>query len=87
MRTVIAIAIGFAVLLACTVLAPRRRRTVAALYFILFWMIACGVDLWYGVARAGYGFGEEVALHAAIFAIPTTAAWTVARKSSSPAQQ
>jgi hypothetical protein len=46
----------------------------AARVFIPIWLIAAGVNLWVGVARAGYPIAEEVPFFIVVFAIPAAAA-------------
>ena len=42
----------------------------AAKAFIPIWLVVALVNLWIGVARAGYSVAEEAPIFAAIFAIP-----------------
>jgi hypothetical protein len=46
----------------------------AARYFIPIWLIAAGVNLWFGVARAGYPVAEEIPYFLVVFAVPAGAA-------------
>lgn len=44
--------------------------------FIPLWLIIAALNLWFGVARAGYSLGEELPVFAVIFLIPSlVAAW------------
>jgi hypothetical protein len=55
----------------------------AAGYFIPIWLIAAGVNLWVGVARAGYPLADEVPYFLVVFAVPAAAAgllwWRLSR--------
>ena len=46
----------------------------AATWFIPVWLIAAGVNLWVGVARAGYSLVEEIPYFLVVFAVPAAAA-------------
>ncbi len=56
----------------------------AASYFIPIWLIAAGVNLWIGVARAGYPLVDEVPFFLVVFAVPAGAAgllwWRLSRR-------
>jgi hypothetical protein len=45
-----------------------------ALYFLPVWFIAAAVNMWMGVAKAGYSVSEEVPIFALIFAVPAAVA-------------
>jgi hypothetical protein len=82
MRTIIIIVTGF-VLLGVCVLAARmfgdvsRPLVMAAQIFIPIWLIAALVNMWAGVASAGYSVAEEFPIFLLIFAIPAAAAGLV----------
>ena len=46
----------------------------AAKVFIALWLIAAGVNMWVGVAKAGYSVTEELPIFLLIFALPAAAA-------------
>jgi hypothetical protein len=46
----------------------------AASYFIPIWLVAAAVNMWVGVARAGYPVAEEVPYFIVVFAVPAAAA-------------
>jgi hypothetical protein len=46
--------------------APR----VATWAFVVVWLAMAAVNMWVGVARAGYSIGEELPIFLLIFAIP-----------------
>ena len=79
MRTVIIIAAGLvigALFLFAGRLLGRGPETLAlgAKLFIALWFIAAAVNLWMGVAKAGYSFMEELPIFLVIFAVPAAAA-------------
>ena len=80
MRTAIIILGGF-VLLGICVLAGRwiggdntKAMVVAAQAFIAIWLAAAVVNMWVGVAQAGYTVIEELPIFLLIFALPAGAA-------------
>lgn len=80
MRSAIIIGAGL-VLLAIFVLIGRFVGTPAAsamakaaLYFLPVWFIAAAVNLWMGVAKAGYTVAEEAPIFALIFGVPAVVA-------------
>ena len=83
MRSAIIIGAGL-VLLAIFVLIGRFVGTPAAsamaraaLYFLPIWFIAAAVNLWIGVAKAGYTVAEEAPIFALIFGVPAAVALIV----------
>ncbi len=81
MRSLIIIACGFA-LLALALLAGRAlgARRQAGYAFIAVWFVAAAVNLWVGVATAGYGGAEEAPIFLMIFLPPALAAWLAIRR-------
>ena len=75
MRTAIIIAAGL-VIAAVFLLAGRffGRGRESMLIFIALWFIAAAVNMWFGVAKAGYSFIEELPIFLVIFALPAAAA-------------
>ena len=80
MRSAIIIGAGL-VLLAIFVLIGRfagapvaSAMARAALYFLPVWFIAAAVNMWLGVAKAGYSVAEEAPIFALIFAVPAAVA-------------
>jgi hypothetical protein len=45
-----------------------------ALYFLPVWFLAAAVNMWMGVAKAGYSVAEEAPIFALIFAVPAAVA-------------
>jgi hypothetical protein len=83
MRSAIIIGAGL-VLLAIFVLIGRfvgspvaSAMARAALYFLPVWFIAAAVNMWLGVAKAGYSVAEEAPIFALIFAVPAAVALIV----------
>ena len=52
-------------------IAPRRAFRA----FALLWAGVTLVNLWVGMARAGYGLAEELPIAALVFAVPAAAGW------------
>jgi hypothetical protein len=80
MRTAIIILGGFALLAAC-ILAARRLGGgagppigPAVAIFIATWFVVAAINMWMGVARAGYSFKEELPIFLLIFLLPAAAA-------------
>jgi hypothetical protein len=80
MRTGLIIAGGF-VLLAFCIAASRwfagsgtTSMGSAAKGFIPIWLVAAAINMWLGVARAGYTVAEEFPIFLLIFGLPATAA-------------
>jgi hypothetical protein len=79
MRTAIIIAAGFvaaALFLFAGRLLGRGPETIAlgAKIFIPLWLLAAAINLWIGVAKAGYTVMEELPIFALIFVLPAAAA-------------
>lgn len=78
MRTAIII-IGGLILLGIFMLVGRwsgggASMVTAAKIFIPVWLAAALLNMWAGVARAGYSMTEELPIFLAIFAIPALVA-------------
>jgi hypothetical protein len=86
MRTAIIIAIGFALLGVCLGVGwftgGAARMKIAALVFIGLWFVVAAVNMYFGVARAGYGFMEELPIFLLIFSVPAAVAFFLQRGSS-----
>jgi hypothetical protein len=48
--------------------------TRATQIFLLLWVLLAGLNLWVGVARAGYTLREELPIFLLIFALPAALA-------------
>ena len=55
-------------------LGGSQLALTAAKWFIAAWLLVALANLWLGVSRAGYSFGEELPIFLAIFAVPAAAA-------------
>lgn len=76
MHTVIVIAAGFGLLLACLGIGRAigtARRGV--LFFLPIWLAGAGANMYVGVARAGYTMTEELPVFLLVFFVPAGAAW------------
>jgi len=79
MRTVIII-VGGIVLLGICLLVGRwigggtATMVAGAKIFLPIWLAAALVNMWIGVARAGYSVAEELPIFLLIFAIPAAVA-------------
>ena len=80
MRTLIVIACGFVLLAACLGAAKlltngladaMRTATIA---FLALWFVIAAVNMWIGVAKAGYSVAEELPIFLLIFGLPAIAA-------------
>ena len=58
--------------------APAPSIAAAARWFIPFWLIAAGLNLWIGVTKAGYSVAEEAPIFLVVFALPGLIAALVA---------
>ena len=75
----IAIIVGGLLLFGLFALVASRIRgapsiVTAAKAFIPIWLVVALVNMWIGVARAGYSVADEAPIFAAIFAIPAAVA-------------
>lgn len=48
--------------------------TLATALFVAAWFLIAGVNMWVGVARAGYSVAEELPIFALIFGVPAAVA-------------
>jgi hypothetical protein len=80
MRTAIIILAGFVVWGMCLGVAKiaanasSSSMSFATVIFVALWFAAAGVNLWMGVAKAGYSFREELPIFLLIFLAPTIVA-------------
>lgn len=81
MRTMIIILAGFILLAVCIgatrLLGSNRAATTstAVKIFIPIWFLAAAINMWIGVARAGYSFAEELPIFLLIFLLPASTAF------------
>lgn len=81
MHTVKVIAGGFLLLVLCLVAArliggAGNSSAVArsALVFVALWLIGAGINMWFGVTKAGYSVREETPFFFVVFLIPAAVA-------------
>jgi len=78
MRTLIIIGMGFCLLGLCIgagwLAGGPAKMKMAAQVFIGLWFIAAAVNMYIGVARAGYSFMEELPIFLLIFGAPAIVA-------------
>jgi hypothetical protein len=58
--------------------APHAGMAAAARWFIPVWLIGAGVNMWIGVAKAGYSVREEAPIFLLVFAVPAGVALVLA---------
>lgn len=80
MRTLLFILGGFVLLAACLGLGKSlsggfgdgMRMSIIA--FAAIWFVIAAVNMWLGVSKAGYSFGEELPIFLLIFLLPLAGA-------------
>jgi hypothetical protein len=79
-RTVQFLVAGFLLLAAALLLARLFSETYAGAArlaigaFIVAWLVITGANMWAGITKAGYSFGEELPIFLLLFLVPTAAA-------------
>ena len=80
MRTPLFLFAGF-LLLAAALLLGRLFSSnypgatlAATIAYVALWLIIAGVNMWVGVAKAGYSVAEELPIFLLIFAVPAAVA-------------
>jgi hypothetical protein len=78
MHTIKVLAVGF-VLLGIFVMIGRAvgHGSRAALSFLPLWLTIAALNLWYGVAKAGYSLADEFPIFLLVFAVPSAVALLV----------
>lgn len=56
---------------------PATGVATAARVFIPLWLVAAGINMWMGVAKAGYSVKEEAPIFVVVFAVPGAVALLV----------
>ena len=75
-HTLKVIGIGFALLLVCVLLGPQFGAVgYSALIFIPLWFVGAGINMWFGVTKAGYSLKEELPFFFIVFLIPAAVAF------------
>jgi hypothetical protein len=63
--------------------APAAGMAAAARWFIPVWLVAAAINLYVGVAKAGYTLAEEAPIFVLVFAVPAAVAvfllWVLSR--------
>jgi molybdopterin biosynthesis enzyme len=57
---------------------PTSAMVTAARWFIPVWLVGAGVNMWIGVAQAGYSVAEEAPVFLLVFAVPAAVAVLIA---------
>ena len=90
MHTIKVIAGGLALLALCLLAGrllggtdPGVTMARAARLFVLLWLVGAAINLWVGVARAGYSLAEEAPVFLVVFGVPAALALLLARYWSS----
>jgi len=83
-HTLKVIAAGLALLGLCLLVGrwlgspvPAVGLAKAIKVFIPLWLVAAGINMWLGVAKAGYSVAEEAPIFLVVFAVPTAVALVV----------
>jgi hypothetical protein len=89
MRTLIIIVVGLVVLGLFAAGGWRLGNGAASLVtavkvFIAVWLVAALLNMWMGVARAGYSVAEELPIFLVIFLVPAAVAAFLWWKNASP---
>ena len=90
MHTVKVIAGGLVLLALCLVIGrwlggptPAGGLVTAVKVFVPLWLVAAGINMWLGVAKAGYSVADEAPIFLVVFAVPAAVAllvlWRVTR--------
>jgi hypothetical protein len=79
MHTVIVISAGLALLALCLLVgrvvgSGDAGMAQSALVFLPLWLIGTGVNMWFGVSRAGYSVADEAPIFLIVFAVPAAVA-------------
>jgi hypothetical protein len=58
---------------------PSRAIGTATIVFVVGWFVVAAVNMYFGVARAGYAFREELPIFLVIFLVPAIVALVAQR--------
>ncbi len=58
--------------------SPMAGMAAAARWFVPIWLIGAAINMWVGVAKAGYSVAEEAPIFLVVFAVPAAVAILVA---------
>jgi hypothetical protein len=84
MRTALIILGGFVVwgiFVAAAKISNNSSRTIgtATIAFVVVWFFVAAVNMYFGVARAGYAFREELPIFLVIWLVPAIVAFVAQR--------
>ena len=77
MHTIMVLGIGFGLLGLCAIIGHVLGApgiATAALSFLPLWLVEAGINMYLGVARAGYSVADEAPIFLLVFAVPAVAA-------------
>jgi hypothetical protein len=82
MHTILVLAGGFLLLGTCVLTGKLVGGSDAAMAkgaiaFLPLWLVAAALNMWAGVAKAGYSVREELPIFLVIFAVPATVALVI----------
>ena len=76
-HTLKVIALGIVLFAVCMIIGrvvggavDPKAMARAAIIFVPLWFLGAGINMWYGVSKAGYSFVEELPYFAAVFLVP-----------------
>ena len=83
-HTIKVIAGGFVLLAVCLLIGrwvggptPGTGLATAAKVFMPLWLVAAGINMWLGVAKAGYSVADEAPIFLVVLAVPVAVALIV----------
>ncbi len=83
-HTIKVIAGGFVLLAVCLLIGrwvggptPATGLATAAKVFMPLWLVAAGINMWAGVAKAGYSVADEAPIFLVVLAVPVAVALIV----------
>lgn len=82
MHTMLVIAGGLALLALFVIVARRNGRPFRTYlpWFVAAWLAAAAINMWVGVATAGYTVAEEFPIFLVVAGVPIAVAWLLARR-------
>ena len=84
MHTVLVILSGLVLMAVVYGVALWRGTSLRRAFplFAILWAATAAINLWVGVAHAGYSLAEELPIFAVVFGVPCLVAWLLARRSA-----
>ncbi|WP_306151491.1 hypothetical protein [Roseovarius sp. MMSF_3281] len=84
MHTVLVILGGLGLLTLIYGIALWRGRSLRRAFpvYAVLWAVAAAINLWVGVAHAGYSLAEEFPIFVVVFGVPCAIAWLLAWRSA-----